>query len=100
MAGSGTILGLWRLHALLALAIGLVPSGGRAADWAVVAEAQGVTVEQQSIEGSVMPAFRGTSEIAADLRTLLPVLLDTKRHTDWMPDCREARVIGEQGTLS
>ena len=53
----------------------------------------GITVSMMMEEGRSLPAFRGVGVVDSNLFEILAVLDDNKRHTDWMANCIEDKVI-------
>ncbi len=76
----------------------LVVCGGSAAaadevKWEWVGEKDGIRVWQHEIPGSDMPGFRGQTFIKASIDEILKVMLDWKRHPEWMYGCKESRPL-------
>jgi hypothetical protein len=84
--------------ALLAAAAGVAHA--EEAGWTQVALEDGITVEQQAVPGRGMPKFRGRGEVGAGVDEILAVISDASRHTDWMPDCAESRVVASKGEVT
>ena len=84
-----------RLSAL-ALVVSLLtgPTAVRA-EWQVVETTQGVEVSQQTVEGRGLPMFRGIGEVGGSPEQILEVLQDVDKHTEWMPDTAEVRLVRE-----
>lgn len=86
---------------LLAAALSQVPDAVVARAHAVEADGkwhheftdEGIAVSMMMEEGRSLPAFRGVGVVEANLFEILAVLDDNKRHTDWMANCMEDKII-------
>lgn len=83
----------------LALAASLLCATAARADdgWQPLVTQDGVSVEERSAAGRVLPELRGTVEIEAGIFEVLAVIADVPRQTEWMHDCEESRRIREVG---
>ncbi|MFT3772499.1 MAG: START domain-containing protein [Minicystis sp.] len=80
--------------AAFTLALSLPPAVAVADDgWVQDADEKGVVVTTKTEAGRSLPIFRGVSTIDAGLFEILAVLDDIGRFTEWMADCKAARVV-------
>ena len=84
--------------ALLATAL---PAGGAGPDegWVQDANEKGVLVTTRTEPGRSLPVFRGVTTMDANIFEILAVLDDIARFTEWMSDCKEARVVKQVNEL-
>jgi START domain len=85
---------LLALTAVTLLAASL-PGGTAAADpgWVQDADEKGVVVTTRTDPGRSLPIFRGVGTVDAGVFEILAVLDDIAHFTDWMADCKEARIV-------
>ncbi|MEO1270580.1 MAG: START domain-containing protein [Myxococcota bacterium] len=79
-------------------ALAAIPMGGQAeaqSTWTRIRHEKGIEVFRKEIKGQEMPMFRGRAVVAADLYTVLAVLSDFDRHTEWMHGCYDAKLLKE-----
>ncbi len=85
------------LLALTAAAIlaASLPSGNAGADdgWVQDASEKGVVVTTRTDPGRSLPVFRGVGTVDAGVFEILAVLDDISHFTEWMADCKDARVL-------
>ena len=73
---------------LLVIMFVLLSSFGWSQDnWEFKKEEDGIKVYTRKVEGASLDAFKGEGNISASLETILAVLRDGDRYTDWSPDC-------------
>lgn len=80
---------------LLALSLFMASSAARAGDeagWEFLDKDDGIHVWKREIAGQNMPGFRGQTVIHASIEQIITVMLDHKRHTEWMYACKESSV--------
>ncbi len=66
-------------------------------DWTLVTEEDGVEVSQRPVPGRSLPVLRGIGVVDANLFRVLAVIRDVERHTEWVHDCSESRLLGIEG---
>lgn len=64
-----------------------------APSWKWIARKQGIAVAERQVPGRGFPTFRGVGVVKASIFQVLGVLSDTRRHTQWMDRCVEARLL-------
>jgi hypothetical protein len=90
---------LFALVAAVLLAISF-PGAAVADDgWVQDANEKGVVVTTKTEPGRNLPIFRGVSTIDAGVFEILAVLDDISRFTEWMADCKAARVVKQVSEL-
>jgi hypothetical protein len=62
-------------------------------EWEFIDGDDGIHVWKREIAGQDMPGFRGQTHIEASIETIITVMLDHKRHTEWMYACEESAVL-------
>lgn len=78
------------------IALSALFSGGvsRAAPgWKRITTEDGVTVTSRDVPGRGFPTFRGVGIIHADMYSVLAVMSDIPRHTEWMYNCKSIQLI-------
>ena len=85
-------MGPTRLLVMLAL-VGCTGVAHAAPKWKWIAREAGVAVAEREVPGRGFPTFRGVGVVKASIFQVLGVLSDTKRHTQWMDRCVEARLL-------
>jgi hypothetical protein len=85
---------LLTLLAAATLAVSL-PAGPAGADdgWQQDANEKGVVVTTRTEAGRSLPIFRGVGTVDAGAFEILAVLDDISHFTEWMADCKGARVV-------
>ena len=83
------------LLALLVAALLVMPleAGADDAGWAVDANEKGVVVTTRTDPGRSLPVFRGVGNVDAGVFEILAVLDDISHFTEWMADCKSARIV-------
>jgi hypothetical protein len=61
--------------------------------WKSVTREEGIAVMMREVPGRGFPTFRGVALIQAHLFDVLAVLSDIGRYTQWMDQCKEARLL-------
>ena len=93
-----------RLCVAVGLMVGLVATMATPAaaqgKWERINKEEGIEVFRKEIAGRDMPMFRGRAVVKADLYTVLAVLSDFDRHTEWMHSCFEAGLLKEIDDLN
>jgi hypothetical protein len=69
------------------------PSG----PWQYVRDDDGIHVDKRSVPGSNLAEFRGRAVVDAPLSSVMAVLHDAPRRTEWMERCIDSRML-EDGT--
>jgi hypothetical protein len=86
------------LFITLTLLVGILMSQD---DWKLVADEDGVEVSELEVEGRSMPIFRGVVDMDGGLYEVLAVIHDADNHTEWMANCKDARLLrSESKTVS
>lgn len=84
---------------LLALCVGLPPLvmsasvSAQAPAWEEISHEDGIKVWQRSVPGESLVEFRGRGLVGASYAMILAVLQDSKRKTEWMDSCVDARLV-------
>ncbi len=82
------------MRLVVALALLITTGTAQAAPkWKWIARKHGIAVAEREVPGRGFPTFRGVGVVKASIFQLLGVLSDTKRHTQWMERCAEARML-------
>jgi len=68
-------------------------AAGGEREWEFLDGDDGIHVWKREIAGQDMPGFRGQTHIRASLEQVITVMLDYKRHTEWMYACEESDVL-------
>src|SRR5262245_22760540 len=89
---------LLALLAAVLLALSPTTPAG-AADWVKETEEKGVVVSTLAVAGRGLPIFRGVGTVDASVFEILAVLDDIGRFTEWMADCKAARVVKQKSEL-
>src|SRR5512146_2065661 len=78
-----------------------LPLGVAGADdgWVQDANEKGVVVTTKTEAGRNLPIFRGVGTIDAGVFEIFAVLDDITRYTEWMADCKAARVVKQTSEL-
>jgi hypothetical protein len=85
---------LLALLAVVLLAVSLPPVvAGADEGWVQDADEKGVVVTTRTVPGRGLPMFRGVATVDASVFEILAVLDDIGRFTEWMSDCKGARVV-------
>lgn len=79
--------------ALITLLLLLAVPANAAPRWEHIATEDGIRVTSRDVPGRGFPTFRGRGLVKANIYQVLAVLRDTKRHTEWMAACIDARMI-------
>ena len=66
-----------------------------AAEWKLVKEKDGIKIYNRPVEGFPVDEFKGIAVIDAPMEVIIEVLHDVPAGTEWMKDCKEARIIKE-----
>jgi hypothetical protein len=91
---------LFALSAVVLVASALAPGRAGADDgWVEDANEKGVVVTTKTEAGRGLPIFRGVGTVDAGVFEILAVLDDTAHATDWMADCKSARVVKQINEL-
>jgi hypothetical protein len=61
--------------------------------WESVSNDDGIEVWQRPVEGTSLVEFRGKAVLEVGVKTILAVLHDDKRKTEWMQNCVENRIV-------
>jgi len=92
---------LFTLLATLGLSLALaVPSQAESNakdDWEQIDDDDGIKVYKHDIPGQELPGFRGEVVIAASIDSIVAVLKDHTKHTEWMHKCAAAHTIKDLG---
>lgn len=80
------------LTALLLTVLTTAPAAA-APKWEHVTTEDGIRVTSREVKGRDFPTFRGRGMVNANIYQVMAVLRDTKRHTEWMASCIDARMI-------
>lgn len=84
----------------LALLAALATPPASAGDWKPVTNERGIEVSEREVPGRSLPIFRGIGIVEADPLEILAVIRDAPRHTEWMHDCVESRLLRTQGDVA
>jgi uncharacterized protein YndB with AHSA1/START domain len=84
---------------LTAAALAGLLAAPAAAEWATIRDEDGVTVQEASAPGRMLPALLGTTTIAAPPRDVLSWLRDVSTYAQWMHNCEEARLLRDDGSV-
>lgn len=64
--------------------------------WEHVTSKDGITVTMRDVPGRGFPTFRGVATINAYIFDVVAVISDIKRHTEWMEQCTDARLLKQK----
>ncbi len=78
---------------LVALLAGLPALAEGDRRWEVLGTEQGVEVSIRQVPGRTLPNFKGVGEVAAPLYQVLAVVYDVDRHSEWVHDTIESRLL-------
>lgn len=86
---------LWCLACALFLCALAHGSLGAAAtpNWELIEQDEGVKVWSLDIPGRDLPGFRGITTIDAPIDDVMKYMLDIGKHTEWMYNCDESRLV-------
>ena len=88
------------LFATVLFAVSLPPGVAGADDgWVQDANEKGVVVTTKTEPGRSLPIFRGVGTVDANVFEILAVLDDIGHFTEWMADCKAARVVKQVSEL-
>lgn len=62
-------------------------------NWVLVEDDEGIKVWSLDIPGQDLPGFRGITMINATIEEIMKFVLDTTKHTEWMWNCDESRIV-------
>jgi hypothetical protein len=62
-------------------------------NWNLVADDEGIKVWSLDIPGQDLPGFRGITTINATIDDIMKFVLDVTKHTEWMWNCDESRIV-------
>jgi hypothetical protein len=79
--------------------LALSPPARAAETWVKEADEKGVVVSTLAVAGRGLPIFRGVGTVDASVFEILAVLDDIGRFTEWMADCKAARVVKQKSEL-
>jgi hypothetical protein len=68
-------------------------SGASTANWELIEDESGIKVWSLDIPGRDLPGFRGVTAIRAPLERVMKYVLAVEKHTDWMYNCDESRLL-------
>jgi ribosome-associated toxin RatA of RatAB toxin-antitoxin module len=88
---------LGRSHALLTLALLLVPSTGPAADWEPVYQRDGIAVAWRAVASSPIREIRAAGIVDRPAARLLAVLGDVDNYPRFMPPTERTRTLKREG---
>lgn len=63
------------------------------ANWQLIEDDEGIKVWSLAIPGQDLPGFRGITQINATVDQVMNFMLDTTKHTEWMYNCDESRIV-------
>lgn len=66
-----------------------IPADG----WSLVCEHNGIVVQERSVPGYPMKAYRARGTLSAPIEQILEVLSDTDTASDWMPELDRQQVV-------
>jgi hypothetical protein len=69
------------------------------AGWRVLGSQSGVEVAIRDHRGRTLPEFRGIGEVEAPLHEVLAVVYDVDRHSEWVHDTIESKLLGYDSFL-
>ena len=89
----------WRHSMVTLICVGFfVPGlGATDTDWKQVRDEDGIRVSERAVAGQSLPEFMGVALLDSDSTAILAVIEDVDRHTEWMHDCAESRLLSEDG---
>jgi hypothetical protein len=77
---------------LFFLGLGPLPSYAET-QWQQVTEEEGIVVTMRQLPGRSFPTFRGVGLINANIYQVLAVMSDIARHTEWLEQCLDSRLL-------
>jgi hypothetical protein len=81
----------------LALAATACLATPASAEWTIVRDEEGIVVEAQEVPERALPILRSTTTIDGTASELLAWIRDVSTYTQWMHDCKEARLLDRDG---
>jgi len=72
-------------------------SAGASADWQLAAEEEGITVYTREVESSPVKQFKASMKVAANLASVLAVMLDSEACPEWVYRCQDAKILQRNG---
>lgn len=78
------------------LVLGVVPAPkvrAATANWQLIEDDEGIKVWSLAIPGQDLPGFRGVVTINAGIEDVMKVVLEVEKHTEWMYNCDESRIV-------
>jgi hypothetical protein len=84
---------LWIAPILISLFFCAPPAGADEGTWEEIRSEDGIRVWRRDVEGSSFVEFRGHGRIESNMQSLLAVLHDQDRKTEWLASCRENRLL-------
>jgi hypothetical protein len=66
--------------------------------WDLAKESDGIKVYNRSVEGSDLKEFKAVGKVKSTLSGLVALLKDEGAFTGWYPDCKEAKILKDNGT--
>jgi hypothetical protein len=85
---------------LAALCVSAAAFAGSDGSWKFIDEDDGIGTWMLDIPGQDLPGFRGQTTIQATPKQVLSVMLDWRKHTQWMYRCSESTVLEPLGDKS
>ncbi len=85
------------LTLLLLLLTGTVAADSGEPKWEFLTEKDGIHVWKRELPGSDMPSFRGQTFMKASIEDIMKVMVDVKRHADWIYGCKESAMLELNG---
>ena len=83
----------WWCSGFLMCLLAAAPLRGAAPNWELIEDDEGIKVWTLAIPGRDLPGFRGITVINAPLERLMKYFLDVDKHTEWMYNCDESRIV-------
>jgi hypothetical protein len=83
----------------VATLIALLAPPAFAGEWSTIRDENGVTVQEESAPGRVLPVLLGVTTIGASPQNVLSWIHDVSTHTGWMHNCEEARLLRDEGAV-
>lgn len=87
---------LWGAALGTGLVLILVAAPVGSTGWQETARSEGVVVTERFMAGQRVPTFRAIGLVDTDLPTVLRVILDVDRHTEWLQDCTASRMLMQE----
>ncbi len=88
--------GILRMTVLAAAVFG-VAGNALAEDWKLAKDEDGVKVYLSSVQGSKYKAYRGVTDIKADVATIEALQEDVKGSCKWIHACAEMKLLKQEG---